>query len=124
MRYRHVARYTSLIVEKLSPHLFSSPLVKGRGEGEELSFRFSHKFHPLSRCLRFHARESDRRSPIACPTRPAPTIFRPTNFRKIEMDRFDRRFARGSCRSRDNGLPKETQMCSPAAETSEEQVWL
>src|SRR6266404_5815741 len=85
---------------------------------------FSHKSRRSSRRRSLREHERDRHPPTACPTQRAPTIFRPTNFLKIEMDQFDRRFARGSCRSRDNALPKETQMCSPAAETSEEQVWL
>src|SRR5436853_4820150 len=50
----------------------------------------SHKCHPFSKSLQLRERESDRHSPTACPTQRVPTIFRPTNFLKTEMDRSDR----------------------------------
>src|SRR6266404_9812429 len=119
MHCRRVARCSSLIVEKLSTHLSPLSLRRGEGTGEELSFRFSHKSRRSSRFLRLQPRnlsrrssakadlprrslakagarerESDRHSLTACPTQPVPTIFRPTNFLKTEMDRFDRRLCR------------------------------
>src|SRR5437588_11646989 len=80
----------------------------------------SHLFRRLSKRRSLRARESDRHSLTACPTQPVPTIFRPTNFLKTEMDRLDRPPGREFSRLRGVYVQKQRLMFVPAAEIGEE----
>src|SRR5690242_17762479 len=80
-------------------------------------YELSHRCRRVSKWRSFHALERARPSPAACPTRPGPTLFRPTNFRKGDTARFDPQFRREFFRSRCIAHPKRTAMFAPAAET-------
>src|SRR5439155_27298762 len=99
---------------------------------------FSHKSHQFSKRLplprrrsepdwRFakadlRAHESDRHFPTACRTRRAPTIFRPTNFRKAKTARLDRPPGREFSRLRGVYVQKQRLTQPPTAEIGEAQL--